>query len=329
MDSIALAAAVTIMGAIVASMMALYQSTASPRNTLERRLGTLLNPGGGFQAAVLDFAALRPTRTGKVPFVSGMLEGRSWTEGMALKLERADIKLTVSEYVSVRILVGLFAALAVMLFLPVGGPVRLAAMGGAGFAGTLLPNFYVNFAQGRRIKKLEAQLVDALSLVSNSLKAGFGLMQALDLAARELSHPISTELRRLLNDINVGATTEDALLAFARRSGSEDLDIVITAMLVQQSTGGNLAEVLDNVAHTMRERIRIRGEIKTLTTTQLLTGFVVGGLPFVVGAFFLLTNADYMMPLFTTLPGNAMLVAAGTLELFGILTIKKILAIEV
>ena len=100
-------------------------------------------------------------------------------------------------------------------------------------------------------------------------------------------------------------------------------------MLVQQSTGGNLAEILDNVAHTMRERIRIRGEIKTLTTQQMLTGFIIGGLPFVIGVPVQLINPDYMTPLFTETVGNVMLGGAVVLEFFGILLIRKILAIEV
>ena len=109
-------------------------------------------------------------------------------------------------------------------------------------------------------------------------------MQSLDLASRELEHPIATELRRTLHDINVGCEHRGgARRALAKRSGSDDLDIVITAMLIQQSTGGNLAEILDNVAHTMRERIRIRGEIKTLTSQQMLTGFIIGGLPILHG----------------------------------------------
>jgi tight adherence protein B len=107
------------------------------------------------------------------------------------------------------------------------------------------------------------------------------------------------------------------------------MDIVITAMIIQQSTGGNLAEILDNVGHTMRERIRIRGEIKTLTTQQLLTGFIIGGLPICLLVFFYVTNPEYVMPLFTETIGNVMLIGAALLELFGVLVIKKILSIEV
>ncbi len=116
-------------------------------------------------------------------------------------------------------------------------------------------------------------------MLANSLKAGFGLMQSLELASRELAHPLATDIRRMLQDINVGMQTDEALTQFSYRSGSADLDIVVTAMLIQQSTGGNLAEILETVGHTMRERNRIRGEIKTLTTQQTMTGFIIAGLP--------------------------------------------------
>jgi len=154
-------------------------------------------------------------------------------------------------------------------------------------------------------------------------------MQSMELASRELEHPIATELRRTLQDINVGASNEEALLNLVKRNDSEDLDIVVTGMLIQQSTGGNLAEILDNVNHTMRERIRIRGEIRTLTAQQMLTGMVIALLPFVTGLMFQILNPEYMKPLFTESIGNLMLAGAAVMEIFGILLIKKILDIEV
>ena len=118
-------------------------------------------------------------------------------------------------------------------------------------------------------------------------------------------------------------------MAMASRSGSRDLDIVVTGMLVQQSAGGNLSEILDNVAHTMRERIRIRGEIKTLTSAQMMTGLVIAGLPVFLAVGFSIMSPDYMKPLVTTSIGNAMLIGAGMMEFFGFILIRRILAIEV
>jgi tight adherence protein B len=328
MDLLAFLTALTVMGAVVMALLALHSSTASPRGALERRLGTLLTDSGNFEVAMAEHEALRPTRTGRTPIISSLLEGKAWTGEMADRLERADIKLTVSEYVALRIFVAIVLLSIPMLFIGTAG-LGLLAMIGAAFVGWLLPAFYVKFCVQRRINKLDSQLVEALTMISNSIKAGFGLMQSFDLSARQLQHPIATELRRTLYDINVGSTTEEALQNLAERSGSDDLDIVITAMLVQQTTGGNLSEILDNVAHTLRERIRIRGEIKTLTAQQMMTGFVIGGLPFVMAILFSMINPDYMTPLYTEPAGIVMLVGAGILEFVGVMLIKKILSIEV
>ncbi len=328
MDFLALAAALTVMATIITAAVGMYQISASPRTELARRLGGLLSGVNGLEATAADYQALRGSRTGKLPFLGALLEGKSWTEDVATRLDRADMKLTVSEFMAVRVFIALVGALLVMMLLG-SGVVGILVMVLGGFIGYQVPSIYVSMATGKRLKKLDGQLIEALSLISNSLKAGFGLMQSFDLASRELGHPLATELRRLLHDINVGSTTEDALLSMAKHSGSSDLDIVITAMLIQQSTGGNLAEILDNVGHTMRERIRIRGEIKTLTTQQMATGFVIGALPFAMAGLFSLVNPAYMSPLFTELIGKVMLAGAAMLELFGVILIKRILAIEV
>ena len=328
MDTLALAAAATVMAAIFSALLAVYQSTASPRGSLERRLGHVLGESTGFQVTVPTSEALRPRRAGHLPFVSAFLEGRVWTQEMAGELERGDIKLTVGEFVATRIFLALMG-IVLVLFFTNNGVLGLSLAALAGFIGYLLPMFYLRFSQGRRLRKLNNQLVEALSMLANSLKAGFGLIQSMDLVSRELQHPIATEVRRTLHDINVGASTEDALQHLAKRCGSNDLDIVITAMLIQQSTGGNLAEILENVGHTMRERIRIRGEITTLTTQQLLTGFIVGGLPFVIAGFIMMLNPGYLTPLFHEFVGQLLLGGALLMELFGVVLIKRILDIEV
>jgi len=328
MDLIALSAALTVAGFIVFSLMAVYQGAASPRTSLDRRLGTILGDAHGGDASIADFETLRPDKVGRTPIISSLISGRAWTTELTERLERADVKLTASEFISMRVLAALVGAAFAVLLIGTHGTGLLAMLALAG-AGWMVPGFWLNFALGRRVKKIETQLVEALSLLSNALKSGFGLMQAFELASRQLEHPIATELRRMLSDINVGASTDVALQAFAERSGSKDVDIVITAMLIQQSTGGNLGEILDNVAHTMRERIRIKGEIKTLTTQQMLTGFIIGGLPFVIAGAFTLISPGYMTPLLKTNIGHILLIGAGMLEFIGIMVIKKILMIEV
>jgi len=328
MDPLALAAALVVMAAVVAALTAVYQATASPRSAVQHRLGGILRGPDEFQPSLAQHEALRPDKVGRTPIIGFLLQGRSWTAEMADQLERADIRLTVSEFLALRILAALILAVLLTVFLG-GGLVGLVVAIVAGVAGFLIPSLYVSMAQTRRVSKLEQQLVEALSLIANSLKAGFGLLQSVELASRQLEHPIATELRHLVYDTNVGSSLETALMAMASRAGSRDLDIVVTGMLVQQSAGGNLSEILDNVAHTMRERIRIRGEIKTLTSQQMLTGLVIGGLPVFLAVGFSIMSPDYMKPLVTTTLGNAMLIGAGMMEFFGFILIRRILAIEV
>jgi tight adherence protein B len=328
MDLIALLAAITVLGAIVTGLMALYQATANPRGDLERRLGTLMGEDAGFEIAAASFEGLRSRRMGSIPVISGLLAHRAGTDDLAVELERADMKLTVSEFVAARIFFGLFG-LGIPILLFGTTPKGVGAAVVAGIIGYMLPKLYMSRGKSKRLTKLNDQLPDMLTMLANALKSGFGLMQGMDLVAKELEHPIATDMRRMLQDINVGSSTEDALQGLAERSGSSDLDIVVTAMLIQQSTGGNLAEILDTVGHTMRERIRIRGEIKTLTTQQVMTGFIIGMLPVFIALAIFVLNPEYINLLFTRTAGNFMLAGGVMMEFIGMFLIKRILNIEV
>jgi tight adherence protein B len=254
--------------------------------------------------------------------------GREWAAKATLELEQADLHLKVGEYAALRVGVALLFFAFAFLLVP-SRPVAMVIGMALGVVGFLAPAFFVRRRKRGRLNKLESQLEEVLTMTANSLKVGFGLLQSLELAAQQMPHPIATELRRTLHDINVGSSTEDALLAFSERARCYDLDIVITAILIQRSVGGNLAEILDTVAHTMRERAALRGHVKAVTSQQLMTGYILGAMPLFIMAFLFLVSRDYMTPLFTTLAGQVLLVGAGIMELFGILLIKRILAIEV
>jgi tight adherence protein B len=141
--------------------------------------------------------------------------------------------------------------------------------------------------------------------------------------------PIALEIRRMLRESNLGMSAEDALNALGERIDSADLDMVLTAINIQRTVGGNLAEILDKVASTMRERERIRGEINTLTAQQKMTGIVIGGLPVFMFAIFMVMNPGYMSLLITETVGKAMLGAAIGLQLMGYFAMKRIMAIEI
>jgi tight adherence protein B len=176
---------------------------------------------------------------------------------------------------------------------------------------------------------MEAQLVEPIQMLSSGLRAGFGLLQAMEAASEQISAPLSVEIRRTLRDTAMGASVDQALTALNERIGSPDFDIVITAVLIQRSVGGNLAEILDNVAHTMRERERIRGEIRTLTSQQRMTGYVIGGIPIGLLVIFGMISPEFTGTLFTDPLGRMMLGAAAVSETIGFVVIQKIVNIEV
>jgi tight adherence protein B len=250
-----------------------------------------------------------------------------WSARTALQLERAGLQLRVSEYVILRGSAAVFGFLIVAL---VSGahPIGLIVAGIVAVFGFVLPAFIVQLLSARRIHKINEQLEQMVSMVSNSLKAGFGLLQSLEQASQQLAPPLSSELLRVVRETEVGATLEDALTALAQRVESYDLDMVVTAVLVQRTVGGNLAEVLDNVGHTIRERVRIAGEVNTLTTQKKLSGVIIALLPMALALLFFAIDPDYMSLLFTHAVGRILLITGVLMDLVGLLVIRSILAVE-
>jgi tight adherence protein B len=327
MDPLALGTALAVLVATVLAVVVVASAaTSTGTEKARQRLQHLFGP------SVLEVpttgSALRQKESSGFLGLGQLFLGREWAAKTALSLDQADLRLRVGEFVALRI--GMALLLFALMFVLVPSRPAAVVIGLAlGFVGFQVPAVLVRRRKRNRLNKLERQLEEALTMTANSLKAGFGLLQSLELAAQQLEHPISTELQRTLHDINIGSSTEDALLAFSERASSYDLDIVITAILIQRSVGGNLAEILDTVAHTMRERARIRGHIKAVTSQQRLTGYILGIMPVAVMGLLFLVASEYMTPLFTTLAGQVLLVGAGIMEFIGILLIRRILAIEV
>lgn len=259
-----------------------------------------------------------------VNFAGMTLVSAKVASNWAALLEQAGLNLTVKEYFILRLSVAGGAGLLGLLL----SPIPLAGLVLAPLA-FFLVGFFVKRRITSRRNMMESQLVEMLQMVSSSLRAGFGLLQALESAAGQLPEPLSLELRRTIRDTAVGAGIEQAMEALNKRTASPDFDIAITAILIQRAVGGNLAEILENLAHTLRERERIRGEIRALTSQQRLTGYVIGGIPIGLGAFFGISNPDYISLLVTDPLGRMMLAGAIGFEILGFLVIQKIVNIEV
>ena len=219
--------------------------------------------------------------------------GRSYMQKLEEGLAQADIPMRASEYFLARLV------LAGLGFIT--GLYGLGYMhSGIFFAlvGFLVPALVVRIHQNRRRNKFVSQLADALMLLTNSLRSGYGFLKGLELIAKEMSDPISKELNRMLREVNLGATVEQALSNLGRRINSQDLDIVISAYLIQKDVGGNLTEIMEKVAETIRERLRIQGDIRVLTAQGRLSGLIVGLLPLALFLFFLFRTPDYFKPMF-------------------------------
>jgi len=252
------------------------------------------------------------------------MAGRSFASELSTQLARADLKITVAEYVAL-IVIAIVAGggLAVVVF---GSPF-FAPLGG--IVGFFAPRFYLGFAQGRRLSRFDSQLGDTLNLMVNGLRAGYSVTQAMEAVSREMPPPISIEFERVTKEIQLGLTVEQALANMLRRVKSDDLDMMVTAINVQREVGGNLGEILETISHTIRERVRIKGEIKTLTAQGMATGYVISGVPVFLLLMIFLINRPYASRLFEFPCGVAMLVCSAILIISGFTVMMKIVQIEV
>lgn len=266
--------------------------------------------------------------------------GKNYFERVEESLIRADVPLRPSEYILTRLILGATGFL--VGYLRVGTFIGAIILGIVGF---LLPFIYVKFRQSRRTNKFNEQLANVLMLMTNSLRAGYSFVKSLEVAANEMVPPISKELAKIFREVNLGYTMEEAMQRAAKRIGSEDFNVVVSAYLVQKEVGGSLADVMEKVAETIRERFKLQGEIRVMTSQGKLSGLVVGFLPFVVAILLLLVAPDYFKQLFnpdvalkvptpfqhepTPVPVGFFLLAFGlTLQAIGVGLIWKIVNIK-
>jgi tight adherence protein B len=252
-----------------------------------------------------------------------LLAGFGLGERLAKALTAADISLTVVEFALI------IAGLAVVGFAL--GTIRFDARLGVvvGVVLGFLPMLYLRRAQNRRRRAITAQLPDMLTTLTGALRAGYGLTQSLEVLSDQLPAPISEEFARVLRDVGLGLPVSVALEEMAQRVASDDMDLIVTAIVVQHDMGGNLARTLESIGHTVRDRIRILREIRVLTSQQRLTGYILAAMPPIMALLLFVVNPEYMSGLFE--PGMTQLlpVAAVIMQVIGFLIIRKIVDIEV
>lgn len=266
-----------------------------------------------------------------------VVEQRDFGANIAREIARADLKLKVSEYLL--IWAGTTVGVPILMaLLSVGMPgLRnpLVLLVGA-LIGFMLPRFWLGRRKSGRIKAFNKQLPDTITLIANALRAGSSFLQAIELVVRESRPPISTEFGRVIREVNLGLSFDTALENMVRRVRSDDLELMATAIAIQHTVGGNLAEILDSIAFTIRERVRIKGEINTLTAQQRLSGYVVGFLPIGLAGFLFVAAPGFMQPMFDSraslagLPAGVIILCFGGFMMFiGFMFIRRIVDIEV
>jgi tight adherence protein B len=242
------------------------------------------------------------------------------------QLQRADLKLRPSEFFMIQLGSGVLVAL--IAYWRLSGILGLFTL--LTFViGYLAPSFYVRYRISQRLRKFNGQLGDTLTLLSNALKAGYSFAQAIDTVAKNAVAPIGDEFGRAVREMNLGGSPDEALGNITKRIASADFDLVATAYSIHRTVGGNLAEILDNIAYTIRERVRIKGEIQTLTAQARASGTIITALPILLAAFMFFVTPTYFQPMFANVIGWALIVVAAFLIFIGNLIIRRIVQIEV
>lgn len=308
--------------ALVLLIIGIVTSLTSERAMVEERLGRYVQ-----EEAVINSSGQQQS-TPFTDWLNKQVVGSSFGERISRDLARADIKLKPGEYIAT-IIIAAFGVGMVAWFIG-GRSIPLGIIGA--FSGAFLPSMYVKREQSKRLLRFNGQLADMLNLMVNGLRAGFSTMQAMEAVSKELPPPICDEFKRVVQEMQLGIPMETTLDNLLRRIPSEDLDLVVTAVNVQREVGGNLADILDTISYTIRERVRIMGEIRVLTAQGKYSGRFLALLPLILIGILYVMNRDYMMEFFKpeSFPcGYIALGLAGILIVSGYFAMNKLADVEI
>jgi tight adherence protein B len=266
-----------------------------------------------------------------------VVEQRDFGANLAREIARADLRLKVSEYLMIWAGSTIGIPFAMIVLSPVVQAFQSPLLWVIGaLIGFMLPRFWLGRRKSSRLGAFNKQLPDTITLIANALRAGSSFLQAIEMVVREARPPVSTEFARVIREVNLGLPFEQALENMVRRVRSDDLELMATAISIQHTVGGNLAEILDSIAFTIRERVRIKGEIRTLTAQQRLSGYVVGFLPIGLAGFLFVAAPSFLQPMFDDrvkligLPAGVVILMIGGVAMFlGFMIIRRIVDIEV
>jgi tight adherence protein B len=315
---------VLVFGSFIGLGWLLFGSAA--RRKADREMALRLRSTGQSTTAAAEAAAAGGgwIPQGMTSFGRRFADAGGFGEALDMRLEAAGVSLRSGEFVvasSVAALVAAFVGVAIFSSWVFG--VIFAG------AGAVAPWFMLQYQLGHRAEKLRDQLPDVLTILASSLRAGHSFLQALDTVSKEIPEPAAGEFVRVVAEVRLGRPVEDALGALADRVGSPDFKWAVLAVNIQREVGGNLAEILDNVADTLRERAILRRQVRVLTTEGRLSAWVLGIMPFVIALYMYAVNKEYISLLVTTTVGWIMMIGALGLLTLGVLWMRKIVKIDV
>lgn len=280
-----------------------------------RRVDRLRGGRGRKRAVSLSF--------GKKKEQSSDVPTRRRLEKLADELYVAGLALRPEEFV---LIWGAIAVIlpAVMLFFGLNVTMCLGVV----IVGAVAPIFFVKLKRRKRLAKFDKQLIDALGVICNSLRAGVSFQTAMNTISIEMEDPIAREFGRVYRECQMGMPMETSFNRMVARTGNRDLELICSAVIIQKQIGGNLAEVLENISSTISERVKLRGEIKTMTSSGSLSGYIIGALPIFMLVMLMFINPTYVNMFFETSTGRIMLIISAALEIVGFTVVKKIVNIK-
>ncbi len=316
-----------ICGVIIFGLVMLLVSDDTKDPLLKKRLSNIKNRKTGDGPAkeknmILD--QYMEDSDYKISALAKILDNLNVIKKLKKGLKQADITTSVDIFIIHALIIMFVVTLVLSLLI---GSV-LAPI--AGLIAGLLPFFSIKFKISQRSKKFSKQFPDCLGLLASSLRAGHSLLSAFQLVSNEMNPPVSQVFKQVSDDISLGKDTKDALDDMAQAiPSSQDLRFFVTAVMIQREIGGNLAEILDNLSHTIRERFKLLGMIDSQTAQARLSGIVLGLAPAAIGGLITWMNPEYMEPMFTTPIGWCALALAASMSGLGFFIINKITQIRV
>ena len=318
-------------GGVALVFVGLQRVMDTQTNPIARRMDEFIIPVPGAPPDVKTRRGRRERRRRAAPVyvqADDSAASRSFTVRLARDLARADLKITVGEFMVITVVSASVGGL-VGFALPLGGHFLLGIVLLA--AGFYAPRIYVSRRKNKRQALFNQQLADVITLMSGSLRSGYSLLQAMELVAREAPQPVASEFDRVVREVGLGLSPEEALSNLVERMQSEDLELLVTAVNVQREVGGNLVEVLDTISATIRDRVKLVGEVKVLTAQQQYSGYIIALLPVALALMLGIINPSYMLGVFqdTVWCGWTMASCSLIMIFSGFLLIRRIVNIKV